>query len=458
MQQPTSSIDDASSIPAGAEAFLDLLTSMQIEICVIGMAVLLFHYLHGGLVRANTSHKELKTAAKVEPAVPKRDFSAEIKAFGNLGNMDRVRALWKEVLAQGGPDGTALASMTEALVTMDRPAEAWKLANERWKDPKLYLAGDIVIYSGLLRGFSKAKQHGEVVRVFNEMRERSVQMNTITYNRVLHSVIREELWEQLPELLMQMKDSGPRSAPDIVTFSTLVKGYCQAGNVDAGMEILEHMRGERNIPPDEFTYNSILEGCVKQRRLTDGLRLLSQMCEQGVAPSNYTLSIIIKLLGRFRRLQQAFAVAESVSQAYGFTPNIQVYTCLMQACFHSRRISRAFHLHNKVVSEGLAPVDEKTYTVLARGCLQAGMPQRAAEVVRCAYHLLDSGNLMPSAGKAQGVDASCLKDVLQELHQTSPEAAEEMEADLLALPSPPAGIRCQGGSGAQRRSHRERSG
>jgi len=442
MQHP---YDSSSSIPAGAEAFLDLLTSMQIELCVIGIAVLLFRHIHGGLVRANKSHKAMQTIAKVEPEVPKRNFSAEIKACGERGSLNRLRTLWKEASSQpGGPEACTLAPMAEALVLIDRTAEAWKLANEVWKDPKLYLTGDIVVYSSLLRGFSQAKQHGEVVRVFNEMRERRVQMNTITYNRVLHSVIREELWEQLPELLAQMKEAGPRSAPDIVTFSTLIKGYCQAGNLDAGLEILEHMRGERKIPPDEFTYNSLLEGCVKQRRLTDGLHLLNQMCEQGVAPSNYTLSIVIKLLGRFRRLQQAFAVAESVSKAYGFTPNIQVYTCLMQACFHSRRVSRAFHLHNKVVSEGLCPVDEKTYTVLARGCLQASMPQRAAQVVRCAYHLPEAGTLVSSLGKAMGVDTSCLKDVLQEFHQLDPEAAEQLKADLSALPSPPTGVRRQG--------------
>ena len=84
---------------------------------------------------------------------------------------------------------------------------------------------------------------------------------------------------------------------------------------------------QENRKPDEFTYASLLEGCVVERCLADGMRLLDEMRREGVSPSNSTLSIVIKLLGRFRRLEQAFRVAEEVSQQYDLTPNIQVYLC-----------------------------------------------------------------------------------------------------------------------------------
>ena len=42
-----------------------------------------------------------------------------------------------------------------------------------------------------------------------------------------------------------------------------------------------------------------------------------------VPPSNYTLSIMCKLLGRCRRLQQAFDMVASFTQRYGFKANIQ---------------------------------------------------------------------------------------------------------------------------------------
>jgi len=49
------------------------------------------------------------------------------------------------------------------------------------------------------------------------------------------------------------------------------------------------------------------------------------MTSAGVVPSNYTLSILVKLLGHARRLNQAFKLVEELSQKHGIRPNVQVH-------------------------------------------------------------------------------------------------------------------------------------
>merc|ERR1719214_215722 len=93
--------------------------------------------------------------------------------------------------------------------------------------------------------------------------------------------------------------------PDIITYSTIVKGYCCEGDVDRALRVLDEMKAG------------------------------------GVVPSNYTLSILVKLLGHARRLSQAFRMVEELSEKHGFRPNVQVYTCLVQACFLNRRLEKA---------------------------------------------------------------------------------------------------------------------
>merc|ERR1719386_639210 len=124
-------------------------------------------------------------------------------------------------------------------------------------------------------------------------------------------------------------------------------------------------------------YNSLLDGCAKQHRVEEALNLLSEMNQSGTPPSNYTLSILVKLMGRARRLDQAFALIEDLCTKHGFRPNIQVYTCLITACIHNRQIDRALQLHDSMSEEAGCQPDEKLYSVLARGCLQAGLAQRA---------------------------------------------------------------------------------
>merc|ERR1719298_316743 len=178
-----------------------------------------------------------------------------------------------------------------------------------------------------------SKQVVKVFEVYTEMRTREVQCNTITYNTMLDACARCSSMDRVSQILEDMKACNVE--PDIITYSTIVKGYCQSGDVDRAFKVLEDMKRDSKFAPDEILYNSLLDGCAKQHRVEEALRLLDDMKASGVAPSNYTLSILVKLLGRARRLNQAFAIVEEMCSAHGIRANIQVYTCLMQACIYN---------------------------------------------------------------------------------------------------------------------------
>merc|ERR1719265_1424782 len=199
--------------------------------------------------------------------------------------------------------------------------------------------------------------------------------------------------------------------PDIITYSTIVKGHCAEGDIDKALAVLKEMRTDATKAPDEIPYNSFLDGCAKQHRIDEALAALDEMQAAGVRPSNYTLSILVKLLGRVRRLNQAFSLVEDLSAKHKFRPNVQVYTCLMQACIQNRKLDRALALHDQMVLAGCPP-DEKLYTGLARGCLQLHAPQKAADVVRTAYQLYGSTLAVSKKGLAPaGIDMSIMVEV-----------------------------------------------
>jgi len=101
----------------------------------------------------------------------------------------------------------------------------------------------------------------------------------------------------------------------------------------------------------------------------------------------------------------------------------------MQACFHNRQPGKALALHDQIVREGCIP-DQKTYVALARGCLQAGIVDRAAEVVRCAHHL-SGHNMMTTRSNPAGVDNKCVEDVLTRLGVDT-DSARQLSADVKA--------------------------
>merc|ERR1719356_2079101 len=298
----------------------------------------------------------------------------------------------------------------------------------------------------------------KVFVVYQEMQARGIPCNTITYNTLLDALAKACDMKKASQLLEEMEESG--AEPDIITYSTLVKGYCAEGDVDRALQIFEEMKRHDKFSPDEIMYNSILDGLAKQQRVDDALRMLESMKSGGVNPSNFTLSILVKLLGNARRLPQAFQMVEDLSSQNGFRPNVQVYTCLVQACVLNRRLEKAFALHETMLADKGCRVDDKFYAVFARGCLHLHQPLKAAEVVRAAFQL--SGHRPTSAKRTAppvGVEARVLEEVAAKLRAGSAEeqkALAELAMELQEL----RGV-CLGdsqGEGGGRDSRRPRGG
>merc|ERR1719214_67776 len=357
-------------------------------------------------------------------------YGSMIKAYGQAHDVERLWELWNEMTQREvRPTAITLGCMIDALVKNQAVDSAWQLLHELLQDEQLNTLVNTVIYSTVLKGFAMSKQVNKVFEVYTEMRTREVQCNTITYNTMLDACARCSSMDRVSQILEDMKACNVE--PDIITYSTIVKGYCQSGDVDRAFKVLEDMKRDSKFAPDEILYNSLLDGCAKQHRVDEALELLADMKASGTAPSNYTLSILVKLLGRARRLDEAFSLIDDLCAVHGFRPNIQVYTCLIQACIHNRKIDRALQLHDTMIEEAGCQPDEKLYSVLGRGCLQAGFSQKAAKVIRIAYQLPGHGMAVPKRGGPSGVDAKLLEEVVSTL--SSGNKAEKEIANELVL-------------------------
>merc|ERR1719272_2261833 len=357
-------------------------------------------------------------------------YGSMIKAFGQMRNLEQVWALWKEMREYGvQPSIITVGCVVDALVMNGSTDHAWQLVHDLWTDDSTRELVNTVIYSTIVKGFAIAKRLDKVLAVYDEMRERSIDCNTITYNTMLNALVRCGDLQRMPQLLDDMRSSTPKVEPDMITYSTIMKGYCSSGDLDKGLALLSDMESDCTFTPDEVMYNSLLDGCAKQHRLDNALELLDKMRAQGIQPSNYTLSIMIKLLGRSKRLNQAFAMVKEMVDDHGLRPNIFVYTSLIQACFQNRQLGKALELHDKIVTEGCV-LDEKAYTSLAQGCLKSGAVDRAADVVRCAFGLGEHA-LQMAPGAAVGVEWATVQQIIEKLRTSGKvKVADQLTGDI----------------------------
>lgn len=354
-------------------------------------------------------------------------YGSMIKAHGQAGDLEQTWATWNAMFKNGAtPSAVTFGCMVEALVMNSCVDDAWKLVHEVLSKEDCAECVNTVIYSTVMKGFSHARRPEQCFAVLDEMRARGVEANTITYNTLLDACAKCSSMARVPEVFEEMKRS--RIEPDKITYSTLIKGYCMVGELDCAFDLFEEMKADGKVGLDEIVYNALIDGCGRQQKVARALQVLADMKKARISPSNYTLSILVKLLGRAHKLNEAISLVDDFRANYRVRPNVQVYTCLMQACLLNKRVGQALTVYNKMVVELQCLPDQKAFSVLLNGCIQAGALKEAVQVARCAYNLEAEDLIAPEGHRKDslvGVEHKFLCTLDAKLRQ------QKCEADVM---------------------------
>lgn len=284
------------------------------------------------------------------------------------------------------PTSITLGCMVEAVVSNGDTEGAFELIHQMQDDEQCRDALNSVIYCSVLKGFTREKNIERVWAVYEEMTRRRVELSIVTYNTLVDACARCGRMEYVPKILETMATQKIR--PNVITYSTMLKGHCQMGDIQKGFQILDQMRSDTRLKPDEIMYNSLLDGCAQNNLVDEGIRLLAQMQKEDVTPSNFTLSILVKMMNRARKLDTAFELVDKISGSYNFKPNVHVYTNLIQACVANRQLQRGMKTFETMVNGRVEP-ESRTYSILVRANISQGLFVPAIGLLRAALGLPD---------------------------------------------------------------------
>merc|ERR1719223_2448383 len=176
---------------------------------------------------------------------------------------------------------------------------------------------------------------------------------------------------------------------------------------------------------DAIVYNTVIDGCSRHDRMDLADMVLEDMNKCGIAPSNFTLGILVKMYGRRRQLQKALDVVNVLPARYGFQPNSQVRTCLMCTCINNNALDTAFEVFEDVKKHSQG-IDARAYGAMISGCIRYGQYAKAVELVDEAYGLNQEGGEQAAAAfradrqdqrGRQVLESATLEHLLQSLAQ-----------------------------------------
>merc|ERR1719337_507009 len=83
-----------------------------------------------------------------------------------------------------------------------------------------------ILYTTLIKGYGLEKDLKAALELFREMPHEGVPYNTITYNSIIDACVKSGDLVTAESLLHEIADPNCSLEPDLITFSTLLKGHC----------------------------------------------------------------------------------------------------------------------------------------------------------------------------------------------------------------------------------------
>eukprot|EP00429_Kryptoperidinium_foliaceum_P067999 CAMPEP_0176062936 /NCGR_PEP_ID=MMETSP0120_2-20121206/31386_1 /TAXON_ID=160619 /ORGANISM="Kryptoperidinium foliaceum, Strain CCMP 1326" /LENGTH=655 /DNA_ID=CAMNT_0017396505 /DNA_START=126 /DNA_END=2093 /DNA_ORIENTATION=- len=374
-----------------------------------------------------------------------KDRLAVMRVYIALGRLDDAEGECRSLGGDVHPQllNCLLAAMTSS-AQVDRAIVLLEVA-ESFGQPFPDGAGEGVASYGAVNAGSYGvvmmgcAANGDLPRSFSllqRMAERGVEPDDYTLRALLQAAFAEkyadtdmEAAARLAELLADACDDETLVAMSarllrlIIRAGELPKALVNQRKLDLVSGLLDdmHSAGRRL---DDIVATHVLEGCCHSQDKALGERIWKELVDVAGTPSPIALVVMLKLLGRCGRHEQAHDLVAGWEAAHGIAPSVVHYTCLMSGSLRSKQHDSAWRAYELMRQAGIRP-DGTTLATLLPGMVVARCWERTATLLEealvlgrdgapeeCIHHAL-------AQWKAAGGDSAVHSDLAARWRQVS---------------------------------------
>ncbi|KAL4296612.1 hypothetical protein GQ457_12G010460 [Hibiscus cannabinus] len=245
-------------------------------------------------------------------------------------------------------------------------------------------------YSVLIEYFGNIGKHDEVEKLFDEMRERRVDVHLYTW--MIHWHCGRGSIKKAISLFDELSEKG--LVPNAHVYGALINGLCKTGQMEAAQLLLNDIKGmmddalrlvaameKKGFEPDVFTYNimaseminftTLIDIHCKEGNIVEAKKLFQQMLTRGKSPNIVTYNALIDGHSKKGELKDTYKLRDEM-EAKGITPHVYTYASLVHGPgskrsnlygnnFGVERSDEALRLYNEMISLGHVP-DQRVYS------------------------------------------------------------------------------------------------
>jgi len=372
-----------------------------------------------------TSLALIQEMAKADVEIDSVQYNTALATLCAAGRIAEGRTLLDNMELRGGvTDVITYNTLIKGHAKAGRIDECFVLF-ERLKEKNL--CPSQVTYGILLDGCINENQVDRALRVFDDMNNSGCPLNTILYTLLIKGFARNGDCSQAMNVYSKMQ-AERTIAPDLITFSILIKCNCDNDRLEEALILLGDMM-TYGLKPDEVVFNNLIGGCGKQGSAKLGKQLFADMIASGVRPSNATFSILIRMFHQSKSLEEAVVMLNTEPQKHKVEAEPRLFLQLIQCCIRERQGRRAIEVY-EMLCERTLPTQAMHSSVLSV-CRKLHMYDTGAEILQIAsakgasVSSIDSNSILEGAfkkGKTQIV-RGCVASMQTLGHNVDPRFA-----------------------------------
>ncbi|XP_058093640.1 small ribosomal subunit protein mS86 (rPPR1) [Magnolia sinica] len=225
--------------------------------------------------------------------------------------------------------------------------------------------------------YGQAGMLDEAIHTFQRLEELGVRCRTAgSLNALLFAC---QLNKDYGELIRIFREFPKvyNVTPDINTYNTVVKSFCESGKSNSVYAIIDEMDRKR-CKPNATTYNTLLSGLYAEEKYGDVGKVLEMMKKNDCFPGISTHNVRIQSLCKAKRTAEAKALFDGI-KARGLKPNVVTYYHLIYGFCKEGNLEVAKRLFHEMCEKGCKP-DSSCYFTLIYYLCQGGQFDTALQL------------------------------------------------------------------------------
>lgn len=252
---------------------------------------------------------------------------------------------------------------------------------------KMY-SRDNVSWNSLISGFAQSGNNEEALKVFTQMIQAGVEVNTFTYGSAISAAANLallKLGKQIHGRTIKTWHHGETEVCNVlvtlyakcgclydarrvftempkkneISWNAMITGYSQHGYGGQAIELFEDMK-MLVLKPNHITYVGVLTACSHVGLVEEGLSYFRSMSEQhGLVPKQEHYACVVDILGRAGQLCRAKAFVQSMP----IEPDAMIWRTFLSACTVHRNREIGEVAAKRLLE--LEPNDSATYVLMS---------------------------------------------------------------------------------------------